>query len=133
MSALSIPMQLKFNNQEQKKRAAFYPRLLFAAAAFFIVFVIASDQRERSNLVKITNDNNSGIASSSQTPPRPVKLTIFNGASNDIFKFLLPTAQAQGVDTLRTSGLDNTAGLDTIGNTVNLPQTDIRVFIARLI
>jgi len=114
------------------KKAAFYLRLLFAAAVFFIVFVIASDQRERSNLVKITNDNNSGIASSSQTPPRPVKLTIFNGASNDIFKFLLPTAQAQGVDTLRTSGLDNTAGLDNISN-INLPQTDIRVFIARLI
>jgi hypothetical protein len=116
---------LKFNYKELNKKAVFCLRMFFVAAAFFVSFVIASDpeySRERSNPVKITHRNNNEIASSSQTSPR-----------NDIFKIFAPIAQAQGVAIPNNSGLANNAGLDDISGQVNLPETDIRTFVFRLI
>ncbi|MFA6551767.1 MAG: pilin, partial [Patescibacteria group bacterium] len=126
---------LKFNHKEQtsagrivrqvNKKAVFGLRIFFVAAAFFVLLVIASESPwavKRSNPVKITHYDNSEIASSSQIPPR-----------NDILKFFAPTANAQGVETANNSGLANNAGLDNISGQVNLPQTDIRIFIVRLI
>ena len=47
--------------------------------------------------------------------------------------FFSPIVYAQGVEIANNSGLANNAGLDNISGQVNLPQTDIRVFIVRLI
>jgi len=118
-------MQPKSNNQEPIKRAALSLRILFVAAALFIVAacVIASPDSYRSEAIPSVSGIDKEIASSPAVRE-------WRGPRNDILNSrLIPAAQAAATD----SGLANNAGLDEFGGKVNLPTTDIRVFIVRLI